>query len=116
MSGRGPDPKDVRASLVDSGWSVTPPPKDTAAALPKAAAPLPPPPTAGPGVGLPPPPTVAFVDAEPEPDDDEVLNPDSTLDVSPSEAMTRRLPTYEEQSPPAITQVDRNIGDRVKEM
>src|SRR5688572_14157419 len=25
MSGRGPDPKDVRASLVDSGWSVAPP-------------------------------------------------------------------------------------------
>jgi len=25
MSGRGPDPKDLRASLVDSGWSVAPP-------------------------------------------------------------------------------------------
>src|SRR6188472_558200 len=28
MSGRGPDPKDLRASLVDSGWSVTPPPAE----------------------------------------------------------------------------------------
>jgi hypothetical protein len=28
MSGRGPDPKDLRASLVDSGWSVAPPPTD----------------------------------------------------------------------------------------
>jgi hypothetical protein len=26
MSGRGPDPKDLRASLVDSGWSTAPPP------------------------------------------------------------------------------------------
>jgi hypothetical protein len=26
MSGRGPDPKELRASLVDSGWSVAPPP------------------------------------------------------------------------------------------
>ena len=25
MSGRGPDPKELRASLVDSGWSVAPP-------------------------------------------------------------------------------------------
>lgn len=25
MSGRGPEPKELRASLVDSGWSVTPP-------------------------------------------------------------------------------------------
>src|SRR5882672_6410830 len=25
MSGRGPDPKDLRASLVDSGWSTAPP-------------------------------------------------------------------------------------------
>ncbi|HKY41160.1 MAG TPA: hypothetical protein VJN18_34740 [Polyangiaceae bacterium] len=25
MSGRGPDPKDLRASLVDSGWSMAPP-------------------------------------------------------------------------------------------
>src|SRR5215216_6096520 len=25
MSGRGPDPKDLRASLVDSGWSLAPP-------------------------------------------------------------------------------------------
>lgn len=29
MSGRGPDPKDLRASLVDSGWSVVPPPAET---------------------------------------------------------------------------------------
>jgi hypothetical protein len=28
MSGRGPDPKDLRASLVDSGWSVAPPPAE----------------------------------------------------------------------------------------
>lgn len=28
MSGRGPDPKELRASLVDSGWSVTPPPAE----------------------------------------------------------------------------------------
>lgn len=28
MNGRGPDPKDVRASLVDSGWSTAPPPAD----------------------------------------------------------------------------------------
>src|SRR4051794_13200667 len=26
MSGRGRDPKELRASLVDSGWSVAPPP------------------------------------------------------------------------------------------
>lgn len=26
MSGRGPDPKELRASLVDSGWSTAPPP------------------------------------------------------------------------------------------
>src|SRR6478609_2814514 len=25
MSGRGPEPKELRASLVDSGWSVAPP-------------------------------------------------------------------------------------------
>lgn len=30
MSGRGPDPKELRQSLVDSGWSVTPPPAETA--------------------------------------------------------------------------------------
>lgn len=28
MSGRGPDPKELRASLVDSGWSVAPPPAE----------------------------------------------------------------------------------------
>ena len=28
MSGRGPDPKDLRASLVDSGWSIAPPPAE----------------------------------------------------------------------------------------
>ncbi len=28
MSGRGPDPKDLRASLVDSGWSVAPLPAE----------------------------------------------------------------------------------------
>lgn len=28
MSRRGPDPKDLRASLVDSGWSVAPPPTE----------------------------------------------------------------------------------------
>jgi hypothetical protein len=28
MSRRGPDPKDLRASLVDSGWSVAPPPAE----------------------------------------------------------------------------------------
>ena len=28
MSSRGPDPKELRASLVDSGWSVTPPPAE----------------------------------------------------------------------------------------
>ena len=28
MSRRGPDPKELRASLVDSGWSVTPPPSE----------------------------------------------------------------------------------------
>lgn len=27
MSGRGPDPKELRASLVDSGWSSVPPPE-----------------------------------------------------------------------------------------
>lgn len=30
MSGRGPDPKELRASLVDSGWSTAPPPTDVA--------------------------------------------------------------------------------------
>lgn len=34
MSGRGPDPKDLRASLVDSGWSMTPPPVQPVEILP----------------------------------------------------------------------------------
>lgn len=33
MSGRGPDPKDLRASVVDSGWSAPPPDVDPEATL-----------------------------------------------------------------------------------
>ena len=34
MSGRGPDPKELRASLVDSGWSIAPPPAEAVAIVP----------------------------------------------------------------------------------
>src|SRR5688500_7200605 len=38
MSGRGPDPKELRASLVDSGWSLAPPATDAVDVVPPRAA------------------------------------------------------------------------------
>jgi hypothetical protein len=38
MSGRGPDPKELRASLVDSGWSVVPLPAEAVDVVPPPAA------------------------------------------------------------------------------
>jgi hypothetical protein len=37
MSGRGPDPKELRASLVDSGWSIAPPSTNAVDIVPPAA-------------------------------------------------------------------------------
>lgn len=37
MSGRGPDPKELRASLVDSGWSIAPPAVEPVDVVPPAA-------------------------------------------------------------------------------
>src|SRR5512139_2665038 len=87
MSGRGRDPKELRQSLVDSGWSVTPPPAQAV----EIRAPL------------------ASTDLVSEPD----LEPE----LEPEDPSARRLPNYEDLSQaPAVTQVDPDIQARLEAM
>jgi hypothetical protein len=97
MSGRGPDPKALRQSLVDSGWSTAPPPAEAANIRS----------------------TLNSSDLVSDADIRSTLNssdlvsePDIDIDID-----ARRLPNYEDlPQAPAVTQVDLDIQARLLQM
>src|SRR5258706_16060481 len=101
MSERGPDPKEVRASLVDSGWSVAPPPVQPIVVIPPATATEAAPAEAVASPGTAPP---------------EAATPAATMPVAPTDPETRRLPTYEELAQPVVTAIDSELQDRLRAM
>lgn len=95
MSGRGPDPKDLRQSLVDSGWSTTPPPADAASIRS----------------------TLNSSDLVSDPDIRSTLNSSDLVSEPDIEPDARRLPNYEDLAQaPAVTQVDMDIQARLLQM
>lgn len=96
MSGRGPDPKELRQSLVDSGWSTAPPPTEAAnirATLNSSD-------------------LVSDADIGPALSSSDLV---SDPDIDPEDA--RRLPNYEDLAQaPAVTQVDLDIQARLLQM
>jgi hypothetical protein len=114
MAERQPDPKDVRVSMVDRGWSESPPVVIDA----------PPPPPLPKNKDVPPPPPLPGQQAEPasQRKSDEITR-DETPDISeldemePStEASPRELPMYEDSAKDFVTRVDDQMQARANAM
>ena len=116
MAERPPDPKDVRVSMVDKGWSESPP----------VVRDLPPPPPLPKNNDLPPPPPLPGSEPPPAPvSSKEDITRDETPEISdvddtdpPTEAAPRELPLYEDPTTTEflVTRVDDQMLARASAM
>ncbi len=115
MAERPPDPKDVRVSMVDKGWSESPP----------VVRDVPPPPPLPKRDDVPPPPPLPGSEPPPAPiSSKDDITRDETPDISeiedsepPTEAVPRELPLYEDSAREfLVTRVDDQMQARANAM